>query len=330
MTSTSIDSAALRKQKKSETSNTTTFSHFWPKNNPRFLKLKESSFLHGLVKKTILALVLAACPILTTSHAVTLSFQTIDMLAIGKGNASITDTGTIPQSYPYGSPATLGEVPFLLTNQANQVWAASNATGGTGQGLVSETFTMNVPNIYGFYTLANTYWGDNNVTHVTYRFSFSDNSVYDKTLTNGVDIRDFAALAPDWAATINNTTTQNVFASNNPNAPYYLDRQWIDLHAAGHGGKNLTSFTIFDNGGSFDSSVTPYTGSRIFLTAATAQVGIAGQQGVTTAVPEPGQALSSLLLLTGIGAYMCRRHRPKKSATCEKRDRSPQFSMSAE
>lgn len=326
MTSTSIDSAALRIQKKSETSNTTTFSHFWPKNNPRFLKFKESSFLHGLVKKTILALVLAACPILTTSHAVTLSFQTIDMLAIGKGNVSVYDSAPIPQSYPFGSPTTLGGVPFLLTNQQNQVWAALYAQDGRTQGLVSETFPMNVPNIYGFYTLANTYWGDNNATHVTYRFNFDDNTFYDKTLTNGVDIRDFQQSG--WASTINNTTTQNVYYDND--STYRLDRQWIDLDAAGHGGKNLTSFTIFDDGGPADFGAGIYTGSRIFLTAATAQVGIAGQQGVTTAVPEPGQALSSLLLLTGIGAYMCRRHRPKKSATCEKRDRSPQFSMSAE
>ena len=258
----------------------------------------------SVFQKQILALVLAAGPLLTTSEAATPSYQTIDMLALGKGNASIANTGISTASFPFGSPSTLGGVPFVLTNLPNQVWAALNATGGTGQGLVSETFPMVVNDIYGFYTLANNYWGYSNETHVTYRFNFSDNTSYEKTLTNGIDLRDFNGSTTTFATTINNTTTQNVYSATDPNnLPFgltYLDRQWIDLAAAGHGGKNLVSFTVIDDGGAGIN--------RIFLSGATAQIGIAGQQ-----IPEPG--VSTLLLLTGLGACLYRRDRTKKSAS---------------
>jgi alpha-tubulin suppressor-like RCC1 family protein len=99
---------------------------------------------------------------------------------------------------------------------------------------------------------------------VTYTFNFSDGSSYSKELTNNVDLRDYN-IPSSFANSINGTTTQNVFASGN----YHLDRQWIDFSAAGHGGKNLVSFTVTDRGA--------WGSSRIFLAAATAQVGAPGQ-----------------------------------------------------
>jgi alpha-tubulin suppressor-like RCC1 family protein len=129
--------------------------------------------------------------------------------------------------------------------------------------VVSETFPIAVNNVYGFYTLAGLWWGVAG-SYVTYTFNFSDGSSYSKELTNNVDLRDFN-IPSSFANSINGTTTQNVFVSGN----YHLDRQWIDFSAAGHGGKNLVSFTVTDRGASGSS--------RIFLAAATAQVGAPGQ-----------------------------------------------------
>ncbi|NDB96648.1 MAG: hypothetical protein EBZ78_10925, partial [Verrucomicrobia bacterium] len=195
-----------------------------------------------------------------------LRFQTIDMLALGKGNFSIAESnggGGAPVGFRYGTPAYYGGVPFFITDQSNQVWHAARAPGGDGSGPVSVTFPMAVNNVYGFYTLAGLWWGAAGF-YVTYTFNFSDGSSYSKILTNNVDLRDYN-IPSSWANSINGTTTQNVFASGN----YHLDRQWIDFAAAGHGGKNLISFTVTDRGA--------WGSSRIFLAAATAQVGAPGQ-----------------------------------------------------
>jgi alpha-tubulin suppressor-like RCC1 family protein len=197
-----------------------------------------------------------------------LRFQTIDMLALGKGNFSIPESngaggGTTPAGFRFGTAAYYGGVPFFISNQANQVWHAARAPGGDGSGPVSVTFPMAVNNVYGFYTLAGLWWGVAG-SYVTYTFNFSDGSSYSKELTNNVDLRDYN-IPSSFANSINGTTTQNVFVSGN----YHLDRQWIDFAAAGHGGKNLVSFTVTDRGASGSS--------RIFLAAATAQVGAPGQ-----------------------------------------------------
>jgi len=195
-----------------------------------------------------------------------LRFQTIDMLALGKGNFSIAESnggGGAPVGFRYGTPAYYGGVPFFITDQSNQVWHAARAPGGNGTGVVSETFPIAVNNVYGFYTLAGLWWGVAG-SYVTYTFNFSDGSSYSKELTNNVDLRDYN-IPSSFANSINGTTTQNVFVSGN----YHLDRQWIDFAAAGHGGKNLVSFTVTDRGASGSS--------RIFLAAATAQVGAPGQ-----------------------------------------------------
>jgi hypothetical protein len=199
-----------------------------------------------------------------------LRFQTIDMLALGKGNFSIAESNGgsgAPVGFRYGTPEYYGGVPFFITDQSNQVWHAARAPGGNGTGVVSETFPIAVNNVYGFYTLAGLWWGVAG-SYVTYTFNFSDGSSYSKELTNNVDLRDYN-IPSGFANSINGTTTQNVFVSGNYSRNYHLDRQWIDFAAAGHGGKNLVSFTVTDRGA--------LESSRIFLAAATAQVGAPGQ-----------------------------------------------------
>ena len=209
-----------------------------------------------------------------------LAFKTIDLQAIGLGNASVGNIGPVTESnFPYGNPSDLGGVPFIITNEANQLWASAFAENGNW-GTVSQTFPMSVEDIYGFYTIANTWWGADGGTFVTYTFNFDDETSYTLSLTNGIDLRDFNKGTTVWANTINGTTTKQVY--DDPSTVYQLDRQWIDLAGAGYGGKNLESFTITDTGG--DSI------SRIFLVAATAQVGQAGE-----AIPETSSAILTII-----------------------------------
>jgi hypothetical protein len=234
------------------------------------------------------------CP---KASAGVLAFETIDMKALGLGNGSISGIGSVtPGAVPYGSPTVLKGVPFIITQDSGQVWNAYWATGGNGSGDVTVTFPIVANDIYGFYTVANTYWGVAG-TFTKYRFDFaSDGDVntqdfYETLLTNGTHLRDFNRFTNVFQNTINGTTTVQVF--QDPVEQTQLDRQWIDLQAAGFGGRNLTSFTITDTGGAGES--------RIFLVAATAQTGAAGM------VPEPS-ALS--LIAVGLGGLaMLRRRR---------------------
>ncbi len=209
-----------------------------------------------------LRLVCALTILASTSSYAALSFQTIDMAALGKGNDSF-----ITPTVPIGSPTILGGVPFIVTSAPNQVWSANNAAGG-GHGIVSVNFPMAVNNIQGFYTLANLFWGNVGLKTTQYRFDFDDSTSVSVLLENGVDLRDFNNAT--WANTINGTTTVNVAQD-----PYRMDRQWIDLAGLGYGGKNLVNFNVTDSGA-------PGV-SRVYVVAATAQV---GQIGQISTVPE--------------------------------------------
>lgn len=240
--------------------------------------------LNNFLRVGVLAVSLVFVP---HSRSAVLAFETINMLDLGLGNSSIPASGGLTaDAFPYGNPSVLGGVPFILTDSNNQVWSAAMAAP-LYSGPVVQTFPMAVNDIYGFYTLANLWWGIPGA-YVTYTFDFDDASSYEVTLTNGVDLRDFNVYVGNpYAITINDTTTRNVYAD--PFTTYHLDRQWIDLEAAGHGGKNLVSFTITDNGG---WGWGPDSGSRIFLAAATAQTGMGGEQGI----PEPGTWIAAFLL----------------------------------
>jgi len=226
-----------------------------------------------------------------------LAFEIIDIKSLGMGNGSFSGIGPVtPGAVPYGSPTFLNGVPFIITQDNGQVWHAAWAAGGDGSGDVTVTFPIVANDIYGFYTVANTYWGVAG-TFTKYRFNFAGDGdantpdFYETLLTNGTHLRDFNRFTTIFQNTINGTTTVQVF--QDPVEQTQLDRQWIDLQAAGFGGRNLTSFTITDTGG--------WGESRVFLVAATAQTGAAGM------VPEPS-ALS--LIAVGLGGLaMLRRRR---------------------
>lgn len=209
------------------------------------------------------------------------AFTPIDMSTLGVGNFNITGIGPVTENlFPYGNPSQQGGVPFILTKDANDTWAAFQASGGSGSGDVVQVFNINVPNIYGMYTLAGLWWGRPGA-YVTYTFNFSDGTSYSKLLTNGVDLRDFNKNnGGNFANTINGTTTQVFY--DDPNTDLRLDRQWVDLGAAGFGGKTLTSFVITDTG----SGANTPDWSRMFLLALTAQTGLSGEVAIG-AIPEP-------------------------------------------
>ena len=230
-----------------------------------------------------------------------LAFTTIDMLAIGAGNASVSQTGALtPGEFPFGSPTVFGNVPFIVTPSSGQLWSAHFANvnaGGASNAVVTQTFPLAVSDIFGFYTIASTYWGYTGMDTTQIRFNFSDSTNYSYTLVNGVDVRDFNSATTTYATTINGTTAREIY--NDSTTTTRLDRQFYDLDAAGFGGKNLVSFTIIDSGATATS--------RIFLVGATAQTGQAGQ----AAVPEP----SGLAMLgAGLGFLGMTRRRTRHAA----------------
>lgn len=217
------------------------------------------------------------------------AFQAVDMVALGVGNASLSGVGGVTNSaFPYGNPTYAGGgVPFIISSANNQMWSSAYAPGGNGQGDVTQTFSVSANNVYGVYTLANTWWGVSG-TFVTYTFNFSDGTNYSLQLTNGVNLRDFNKFTNFYQNTVNGTTSKTFY--DDPYTQSRIDRQWVDLDAAGFGGKNMTSFVVKDTGG--------WGQSRIFIAAMTFQTGQAGEVALT-AVPEPsacGLALGGLAL----------------------------------
>ena len=185
-----------------------------------------------------------------------------------------------PNTFPLGI-VQLGGVPFFIPSTGNNVWLSAEVSGGPE---VSATWSVNIPNITGFYTLMNTYWGQAGSPLTFAVFGFSDSSRYWYPLFGNDDIRDYSP----WIFTnnINNTSTVNVFLANAGNPR--LDRQFINLEEAGFGGKTLTTFSIYDYGGP--------NFHRAFIAGATAAV-----------IPEP----SSLSLLLAGGAMLMAGRRRK-------------------
>jgi len=239
--------------------------------------------------KKLLALLTAGVLIGTASQSnAALTFTTLNI----NGNSSLSDSGDI-SGFPLGNNTLLGKVPFLQNNTFGQVWNAEYAGGG------SKTISVNIPNATGFYSLINTWWGQDasQGSYASISFNFADNSSFTKELYGNADIRDFN-YAGGWTTQINGTTTRNVYL--NPGV-YAIDRQWIDFGA--YTGKTLTDVTFTDNGGT--------QVQRFLLSGATVQSGETGQvigpallPGQTANVPEPSQVAASILLMAGIAGFV--------------------------
>lgn len=234
------------------------------------------------MRKSLLALLAAVVLSCTASQAsAAMIFTRLNI----NGNSSLADSGEI-SGFPLGLNTLLGNVPFIQDNTYGQVWNAEYAGGG------SKTISVNIPDATGFYSLINTWWGQDSSqgSFASISFNFADNSSFTKELFGNVDIRDFS-YSSGWTTQINGTSTRNVYL--NPGV-YAIDRQWIDF--GDYSGKTLTGVTFTDNGGT--------QLQRFLLSGATVQSGETGQvigpallPGETAAVPEP-----STYALFGIGA----------------------------
>jgi hypothetical protein len=217
-------------------------------------------------------------------------FQTVDLTPYGNFSLGASGAAT---GFPAGAPTYLGHVPFIQDGGDNEVWNGYYAGGGDGATL---TVPLNVANAYGFYSLINTWWGQDagNGSYASISFNFSDSSLLTFNLFGNQDIRDFNNPGSGYTTTINGTTTQNVY--QNPDGNYVIDRQWFDFGL--DAGKTLTSIILTDNGGgSFQD---------MLLSGATIQTGAGGQ--VTGPALLPGQTWTpeaapepSALALTALG-----------------------------
>jgi hypothetical protein len=237
------------------------------------------------------------------------SFQTIDLTPYG--NFSLGASGATT-GFPAGAPTYLGHVPFMQDGGNNEVWNGYYAGGGDGSVL---TVPLNISDAYGFYSLINTWWGQDagNGSFASISFNFSDSSLLTFNLLGNQDIRDFNNPGSSWTTTINGTTSQNVYQNSDGN--YVIDRQWFDFGV--DDGKTLTSFTLTDNGGGAFQDV--------LLSGATVQTGAAGQVSgpallpgetwIPDSVPEPSTwAMMAIGLLFAGQKFYSRRGRNQSAA----------------
>ncbi len=243
-------------------------------------------------KRTTLPGVIATTMLVAARLAQAQDFQTIDLTPYG--NFTLGGSGSAA-GFPAGAPTYLGHVAFLQDGGANEVWNGYYAGGGGGASL---TVPLDIPNAYGFYSLINTWWGQDasQGSYAALSFSFSDSSSLTFDLYGNQDIRDFNNPGSGYTTDINGTTTQNVY--ENPGGNYVIDRQWFDFGV--DAGKTLTSFTVTDSGGEGFQDV--------LLSGATAQTGAGGE--VTGPALLPGESWSpdsvpepSTLTLSAMGGF---------------------------
>ncbi|MCX5805966.1 MAG: VPLPA-CTERM sorting domain-containing protein [Proteobacteria bacterium] len=153
-------------------------------------------------------------------------------------------------SYPTGSPVTLGGVPFdIPAYPNNNTWDSYTWDSNTGyNGTRSITIPVNVANVKEVHTLINTSWGYYPMQYTTVTFNWSGNGVYTKILTDGVDIRDW--WNGGYANTISGDTVQvySGYGTPYPYLPTRVDKQLFTFTDAQYNGRTLESITITDTG----------------------------------------------------------------------------------
>jgi len=256
--------------------------------------------------KTKLATLLCGFALLGATITVNASFVTLDL----QGNSTLSNSADIA-GFPLGVPTYLGGVPFLQNNSHGQVWNAALDAGVGSGSPVSHTLSVSIPNATGFYSLINTWWGQDAAggSFASLTFNFGDGSSFTKDLYGNQDIRDFNNPWSMYTTTINGTTTLPVY-QNTSGAAYYIDRQWFDFSLYGDSGKTLTSVVFNDTGA--------WLSQRYLVSGATVQSGVEGQVtapmltsgeiGGPVTVPEPSTwAMSLVAGLGGLLAYRRRR-----------------------
>ena len=230
------------------------------------------------MKRLFAVLVLSSLPCFAQVFYTTIDLQP-------NANRRLDNLGfPYPSTFPTGNNVQFTGIPFYIPFNGNNVWLSDDI--GTGNP-IKATWSVNISEIVGFYTLINTYWGTAGGPYAFAVFGFSDSSEYWWPLYGNKDIRDFNPN--NWTNQINNTSTVEVFVSSTgTHGDPRMDMQYFDLQKAGFAGKTLTAFSLYDYGGPMFQ--------RTFLAGATA-----------ASIPEP----SSLSLLLAGGAVLMAGRRRK-------------------
>jgi len=87
------------------------------------------------------AISMASVAMPTGSSQAAVQSQTVNTLDLGLGNASVANIGAVTRSvFPYGAPANLGGLPFLISDAQNQLWGQPSHPEETGGGQPARLF----------------------------------------------------------------------------------------------------------------------------------------------------------------------------------------------
>jgi hypothetical protein len=249
----------------------------------------------GTMKTKVINSVITAMLFAGVGFSADLQFNMLNL----NGNFTLDGSADI-SGFPLGPQTYLGNVPFDQTDAYGQVWNASYSDPAI------LNILMDIPDATGFYSLINTWWGqDASVgSFAAIAFGFSDDSSFTVDLYGNQDIRDFNNPGSEFTTTINGTTTLPVY-QNTSGASYFIDRQWFDFSLYGDAGKTLTSVTFTDTGA--------WGFQRFLVSGATVQSGVEGQvtgpmlTSGQTGTPEPATFTLAGLALTAVAMIGRRR-----------------------
>jgi hypothetical protein len=149
-------------------------------------------------------------------------------------------------NYPTGSPVVLGGIPFNIpSNPHENTW---DSIVGEPTGSKTITIPVNRANVREVHTLFNCSWGSSGQQLTFLNFYWSDQTVDQKVLTAGVDIRDWWNGV--YANTISPPTVQ-VYSGTGAPDPHYptrVDKQIFTFSHPSYAGKTLEKIVVTDNG----------------------------------------------------------------------------------